>query len=463
MEVRLDHLRLQELDARVLARVRELVRGPAIATLRSSLEGGASSLSGRTREKALRHVLDAGFEYVDLELRQDSRLLGLAKGGRGTESVVSAHFTRPVPKSRVADVLRRACDAGSIGKVAMPCEHAGHALMLADIGIRRSEEGSRFAVMGMGEQGALTRACAKQIGSELVYSCLEGRPAAPGQLDISIQSALGGDDRVVLGILGHPLEHSVSKPMQEAALRAAGIAGVYLNLDLPPKVFDRTKLDLLARLGFSGLNVTIPHKLRARGLCDSVDPEAASAGAVNTITFKGRRIHGKNTDVIGFIKAIGPKTDIGPDTRSLIVGAGGAARAAAFALAREGAHVTVAARDRRRASRLADELGVEHTEIQGLAESAGTYDVIVNSTPLGTSGRGVVPVPARLFGPRVLFFDMVYNPPVTRSMKKAASRGSRVAGGLDMLVGQGAESFSAWTGRVPDTAAMRAAARRALG
>jgi shikimate dehydrogenase/3-dehydroquinate dehydratase type I len=462
VEVRLDHLRLSSLDDDTVSKVRECVRGPAIATLRSSCEGGESALTGRARERTITSVLKAGFEYVDLELRQDSRLLGKAKGSRGPETIVSVHFHEPTSRGQVMKALSRACDAGSIGKVAMHCEHAGHALMLADVGIGFSEGGRRFAVMGMGEQGTLTRVCAGRIGSALVYSCLKGRSAAPGQLDVHTQSALGIEDKVVLGLLGHPVAHSVSKPMQEAALRRAGIEGAYLNLDLPPKELTRASLESLSRLGFSGLNVTIPHKLRARELCDSVDSEAASVGAVNTIVFRNGRVLGKNTDVIGFIKAVEQKTRIGPETRTLVVGAGGAARAAVFALAREGAHVTVAARNPKRTSELAEEFGAEHIALRDLARSDASYDLIVNSTPLGTSGTGAAPVPLRLFGPRVLFFDMVYNPPVTSTMKAAASRKATAVGGLDMLVGQGAESFSAWTGRTPDTAAMKAAARRAL-
>jgi len=464
VEVRLDHLRIPRFDAMTLSKVREAVRGPAIATLRSSEEGGRSRLRGGAREKALRAVLGAGFEYVDLELQRDGRLLGeLRRRERKPSVIASFHFGRPAAAKDVEKALTRACKAGDFGKVAMPCEDAGQALMLASLGLRHSAAGDSFVLIGMGDQGQLTRVCARQMGSSMVYCSLKGKPAAPGQLDIGSQSSLDNKDRFILGLLGHPVHHSVSKPMQEAALHGAGLAGTYLNLDLPPEALGRDTLKTFRRLGFSGINVTIPHKQKVHALCDHLDPEAVSTGAVNTVKFEGTHIHGKNTDIIGFMKAIEPKTHIGSDTEALVVGAGGAARAAALGLARAGAHVTVAARDPKKGARMAKEMGIEAMTTEALRRTKKTFHVVVNCTPLGTDGvGGAAPVPARLFKHGVVFFDMVYNPRVTRSMRFAAARKAKALGGLDMLVNQGAESFRSWTGIEPDVDVMRSAARRAL-
>lgn len=464
VEVRLDHLRLPRLDQRSLSRIREAIRGPAIATLRSTDEGGASRARGPAREKALRAVIGAGFEYVDLEAARDRRLLTeLGRRDRRPEVIASTHFSRPASAKEVQKALAIACRSGDFGKVAMPCEHAGQALMLAAIGMKRSAAGDRFVLIGMGEQGQLTRVCARQMGSSMVYCSMKGKPAAPGQFDLDTQAALDRDDRHILGLLGHPVHHSVSKPMQEAALRNAGLAGLYLNLDLPPEAMRKSSLETLRLLGFSGLNVTIPHKEKVHSLCDVLDPDAASTGAVNTVLFRNTLVHGKNTDVIGFINAIEPKTRIDRETSALIVGAGGAARAAAFALTREGAHVTVAARDRKKGARVAEDLGIEAVALSSLRKTGRRFDIVVNCTPLGTKGmKGSAPVPPHLFRRGVLFFDMVYNPRVTKTMRLASSRKARTSGGLEMLVHQGAEAFRSWTGREPDIAAMQAAARRAV-
>lgn len=464
VEVRLDHLKIDTLDERNLSRIREAVSGPAIATLRSSAEGGKSDLRGRAREKALKEVLKAGFEYVDLELVRDRKILAELKRRSPVPGlIVSYHFPRPAPRAEVETKLRDVCRSGDFGKVAMPCEDTGQAVMLASLGIKYSLRGDRFSLIGMGEQGLITRVCARQMGSSMVYCCLKGRPAAPGQLEVERQAYLDRGGRTLLGILGHPLSHSVSMPMQEAALMASGIAGAYLNLDVPTESLDRRTLEALCALGFSGLNVTIPHKERACGLCDSLSPEAEATGAVNTIKFGGSLIHGENTDVIGFNKSIEGKIRIGDDTRALVVGAGGASRAAVFALARAGAHVTVASRKNARARRVAEKFGADAVPLAALKRKGIAFDIIVNCTPLGTKGvGGIAPIPRHLFGKDTLFFDMVYNPLVTRTMRVASDRKAKALGGLEMLVNQGAESFSLWTGVPPEVSVMRSAARRAL-
>lgn len=464
VEVRLDHLRLSVLDRRNLSRIREAVRGPAIATLRSSDEGGRSGLRGRAREKALRAVLGAGFEYIDLELAMDRKLLDEARGRSERPGLIASHhFARPASRKEVESRLREACRSGDFGKVAMPCADAGDAVMLASLGVKHSLAGDRFTLIGMGEQGVLTRVCARQMGSSMVYCCLQGRPAAPGQLEIGQQSSLDGGDRTVLGLLGHPLDHSVSRPMQEAALRRAGMTGAYLNLDIPPRELRRDTLDTLCSVGFSGLNVTIPLKEKACSLCDRLSPEAEATGAVNTLMFRGNDIHGENTDVIGFTRAITRKMCIDQETEALVVGAGGASRAAVFALTRASAHVTVASRTPGRAEKVAADLGAEPVPLTSLRREDRRFDLIVNATPVGTRGvGGAAPIPGRLFSRGTLFFDMVYNPAETRTMKAAKARGARALGGLDMLVNQGAESFRLWTGVSPDVKAMRSAARRAL-
>ncbi len=465
VEVRLDHLALPRVDGRALSRVRDAVKGPAIATLRSTREGGRSRARGPSRERALRAVLDAGFEYVDLETDLDSKVMGLAaRRSRGPLVIASHHFPRPKAEKEVEGALVRACRAGDIGKVAMPCANAGQAIMLASLGMRHSAQGESFTLIGMGEQGQLTRACARQMGSSMVYCSVDGRAAAPGQLDTATQSALGREDRLVLGLVGHPVRHSISKQMQEEALRRAGLTGIYLNLDLPPEALDRAALETLGRLGFSGLNATVPHKERVRALCDELDPEAQTAGAVNTVVFRAWKVYGKNTDVIGFTKALEQKMKVTKDTRALLVGAGGAARAAAISLRRAGAHVTLAARDRAKCERLAGEFILDAVTIDSLRRTDRRFDVIVNCTPVGTQGiGGTAPVPARLFRKGTLYFDMVYNPPVTRAMRLASSRGARTASGLEMLVRQGAASFAWWTREEPDVDAMRRAAKGALG
>jgi shikimate dehydrogenase/3-dehydroquinate dehydratase type I len=465
VELRLDHLRDLARKPYLLDDARSAVDGPAIATLRSAREGGLSRLAGVRRAEMLEEVLDSGFDYVDLELAADRQMLERLRGGTGrTKTIGSYHFRRPATRSELADRLERACSLARIGKVAMPCGHAGHAATVAQVGLEFSEGRKEFALMGMGDQGQLTRACASGIGSKFVYACLPGRSAAPGQLDLSLQTDLVKPGAVVLGLIGHPVVHSVSKPMQEAALRSAGLRGIYLPLDVPPRSMGRAFVSTLFDVGLRGLNVTIPHKEKAYRICDSHGPSAASTRAVNTLTWTNGRIEGENTDLLGLSVLFASKKISLTSTDSLVIGAGGAARAACRTLTDGGSEVTVAARRAGAARAVARACNATGEPLSRIATDDRTYDIVVNATPIGTRGkateRGVIPVDA-LRG-RPVFIDLVYNPPVTKSMELARSKGCRAIGGIDMLVGQGAESFRIWTGKTPDTARMREAARRAL-
>ncbi len=465
VELRLDHIRGLERKAGLLDEARSAVDGPVVATLRSAREGGLSRCTGASRARLLATVLDSGFEYVDLELVADRKLLeSRERRSRGPKIIGSYHFRRPATRSEIRRLLERACETADIGKVAAPCDHAGHAVAIADVGLEFSKRKRGFAVVGMGAQGQLTRACASGIGSELVYACLPGSPAAPGQLDAGLQSDLRHKESVVLGLVGHPVTHSVSKPMQEAALRSVGLKGMYMPLDVPPGGMSRKAVTTLFKIGFAGLNVTIPHKRKAFDMCDMRRPSAASTGAVNTLTRMNGRIVGENTDVLGLTRLIDAKKVYTKGADSLVIGAGGAARAACRVLLDGGSVVTVAARRDGRARALARSCGAKAKSFSSVSAGTSSYGIVVNATPVGTRGARLerVNVPEGVLEGKPVFIDLVYNPPVTRSMKLARDRGCIAHGGLEMLVGQGAESFRIWTGCTPDPSAMRAAARRAL-
>lgn len=459
VEARLDFL--SKVDEDSIVQVRRAIKGPAIATLRSAAEGGRSRLSGRARRRLLEAAVNAGFEYIDLETRADRRLIdALGPEERPCRVVASTHFAEPAGPRSVIKAVSRARWPDAIIKVAMPCEHANQALDLARLGL---STGARTCLIGMGEQGVLTRACARRMRSELVYACVRGKRAAPGQLDVPLQKALASGKGVVLGLLGHPVSHSVSKPMHEEALRKAGLAGIYMPLDIPPGSVTRETFDLLRHLGFAGINVTIPHKLAALRACDELMDRARATGAVNTVLFKEGAIVGENTDVTGFSALIESKKGFPREGEALVLGAGGAARAAVLVLLERGLRVTVAARRPARARELARELCVDAVSLRDIGSSSKPFDVVINSTPAGTAGNpDRSALPPGIVGPGSLFVDMVYNPLVTHAMRSAGRKGAKVVGGLEMLVNQGAESFRLWTGREPDIRAMRSAARRAL-
>lgn len=264
-----------------------------------------------------------------------------------------------------------------------------------------------------------------------------------------------------LGILGHPVAHSRSPGMHAAALAAAGLEGCYERYDVPPEDLAR-RLDELCAAGVRGLNVTLPHKQAVLPLLDSVDPAARRIGAVNTITIEGGRRHGSNTDAPGLVRSLAPALSV-EGRRVLVLGAGGAARAATVGLTEAGAKVWAAARRQDAAEALPDiERAVPWDR---LADAFAHTELLVQATSatMGSGGHAQAfadALPLEALPDSAVVIDLVYTPLRTTLLERAASRGLRTVDGLGMLVHQGALSFEAWTGTPADVAAMRAALSR---
>ena len=275
------------------------------------------------------------------------------------------------------------------------------------------------------------------------------------------------------GIFGYPIAHSISPAMHQAALDHAGIDATYDAWETPPSSLARG-VAMLRGDDYLGANVTVPHKQAVMEHLDEIDELATRIGAVNTIVNEGGRLLGSNTDAAGFIDSLRDEAGLNPSgLEAVLVGAGGAARAAAYALAIEGAaSLTIANRTLERARTLADEVGRTGLKAQALALDDDELphrcleaQLIVNSTSVGMlhgPAEGLSPIPSEVIRPGVVVYDMVYNPADTPLLKTARSGGAKVAGGLLMLVYQGAASFRQWTGRTAATTVMLEAARRAL-
>jgi len=257
-----------------------------------------------------------------------------------------------------------------------------------------------------------------------------------------------------LGVAGWPVAHSLSPAIQNAALAAAGLTEWrYLRLPLPPERFAET-VRALPAAGFRGINVTIPHKRAALALADAASPVAAAVGAANTLTFeRSGAIHADNTDVPGLLEAL-PIEPAGET--ALVLGAGGAARAAVYALRRAGAaDVMVWNRTPERAERLVGELG---GRVVAAPERA---TVVVNCTSVGLRETDLpfksLPLQADTLGVGSYVVDMVYRPGGTLLIAEAKRRGASVVEGLEILVAQGAASFERWTDKSAPRQVMRGA------
>lgn len=281
-----------------------------------------------------------------------------------------------------------------------------------------------------------------------------------------------GGTRVV-GVIGWPIEHSVSPPMHNAGFRALGLDWCYVPFAVHPSHLEAAISGIKA-LGMRGINATVPHKRALLSLVDELTPEARAIGAVNTVIVKEETLLGHNTDAAGFLRALREAGYIPEESRALVLGAGGAARAVVYALASVGAEVTILNRTPERAgllaSALADvneraHLSAGDLDPRDLGKAAPRAQLVVNATPLGMWPEvDTSPWPEGVpFPPEALLFDLVYNPRETRLMRLARYSGASAVDGLRMLVHQGAEAFELWTGRDAPVEAMYAACTGTLG
>jgi shikimate dehydrogenase len=282
---------------------------------------------------------------------------------------------------------------------------------------------------------------------------------------------------VRLGVFGHPVTHSLSPQMQNAALKACKIDMQYARFEIAPDEL-RDAIQLIREHEFVGINLTLPHKVSAPELLDDVDANAKRIGAVNTIKLDNGKLRGFNTDGKGFARAIREEFVVDlRDLRVMVLGAGGAARAIALQCAKEHCErLVIANRTFEKAQALTNDLRefftgpkvfgpVPRLHAIPLEESAlkfqiGHVDLIVNATPMGLNASDAPPIPARLLEPHLMIYDTVYAQDRQSPFVIAAHEaGARAANGLSMLLHQGALAFEVWFGREAPLDLMRAAIR----
>ena len=276
-------------------------------------------------------------------------------------------------------------------------------------------------------------------------------------------------------LLGFPVAHSLSPLIHNTAFRAQKLNRLYVAASVRPPDLAAAVAGLKA-LGAAGANVTIPHKAAVLHLADSLSPQAEAIGAVNTLVVQAREdgpptLYGDNTDVAGFLQPLHAHADSLHRTSMLLFGAGGAARAVAYALLTtfQPDRLTLAARTTANAERLARDLApydpasaLRVVRLEEAGPDVQESRLLVNATPLGTTPdiRATPwPHPADFFQGQIAY-DLVYNPERTRFLEEAAEGGATAVGGMEMLIGQAAASYVQWTGQKMPVEAVRAALQR---
>lgn len=261
----------------------------------------------------------------------------------------------------------------------------------------------------------------------------------------------------LLALLGHPVGHSASPQIHTAAIRALGLDAAYLAFDVVPDGLADAVRGLGA-LGALGANVTVPHKRAVLDLVDEASPEARAVGAVNTLVYSDGGVVGDNTDARGLEQVFARDAGLRPGDGVVLLGAGGAAMAAAVALGRAGARVEVVTRRAEAAHEVERRLVACGGEVGGVAEPR----LVLNATPVGMHGEAL-PKRFLTLGPGQVALDLVYGPEPTPFLRAAAGRGALALDGLGLLVAQAALSFTCWTGCDAPLEAMRVAAVAAMG
>lgn len=428
-------------------------RTPVIFTCRPQWEGGYFAGSEEERKRLLRDAMKLGADYVDLEWRANLSDLIAERGGQGI--VLSMHDFDGVPDDLAERAASMRATGAEVVKVSVMAKRLTDCLQLLPIG---RDTGAPTAKIAMGDAGVPTRILASRFGSCWTYA---GDSVAPGQIPASdlcerFSFRSIAERTALYGVVGRPVGHSVSPAIHNAAFRAARLDAVYLPLAAADF---GDFLSFASAMFVDGVSVTAPYKVDAYEHAAESDAVSRRIQSVNTLRRDGNRWIACNTDVSGFLE---PLQSLMPlqDVRATVLGAGGAARAVGEALAAARATVTFVARRRDCAEEIARMTGASTA---AWPPAAGSWDVLVNATPVGTAPNvDDSPLPDGPFTGR-LVYDLVYNPPDTRLLRDARTAGCRTLGGLDMLIAQAQRQFEWWTGmRAPDRV-MREAAMGALG
>jgi 3-dehydroquinate dehydratase/shikimate dehydrogenase len=306
----------------------------------------------------------------------------------------------------------------------------------------------------MGEQGIISRVLSVRAGSIFTFAAATlGEETAPGQVAAKTLRDLYRIEQVdaatrVYGVVGDPVAHSLSPTIMNAAFRRESVNAVYLSLHA------KTLKDLLAcvrEIPISGLSVTMPYKQDILESLDNTDAHTAKTGACNTVVrAQDGKLYGFNTDIAGVIRPLEARTSL-EKAKVLVIGAGGAARAAVFGLKDRGAEVHILNRSSAKAEKLARQAKAKVLKKADLKKL--NFDVIVNATPVGMNGKDS-PLKPEEIRARIVF-DMIYDPQETRLLKMAREKGLEVIPGIEMFVQQAARQFEIWSGKPAPADEMR--------
>ena len=448
LEFRLDYLK-QPLSA--LSKIRSFLEthhyATAIATCRRAENGGKFKGSLASQLDVLTKATVAGCQIVDLEIQSavKSKAEAVARLRSLGRLLISFHNFRAT--RNLDDTLQKmlAIPADFYKVVTTATTLSDNVTMMKFL---QSHSG-RHALVGlcMGEQGIISRVLGVRSGSVFTFGAVSADlKTAPGQISARDLRAIYRIEQVdpatrVYGVAGDPVEHSLSPVIMNAAMRRENVNSVYLPLHA------KTLKDLLyciREIPLHGLSITMPYKQAILEHLDNTDAHTSKTGACNTVV-RGQdgKLYGFNTDIAGVVRPLEQRITI-ENAKALVLGAGGAARAAAFGLKERGAEVWVSNRTAADAQKLARQAKAHSIKRADLRKVS--FDVIINATPVGMGNTRDCPLKDDEIKAKVVF-DMVYDPVETHLLQVARAKGISVIPGVEMFVQQAARQFEIWTGK----------------
>jgi 3-dehydroquinate dehydratase/shikimate dehydrogenase len=419
----------------------------AIGTCRRAENGGKFKGSLASQLEVLTKANAAGCQIVDLEIQSalKSKREAIARLRSRAGLIVSFHDFRATRNldETLEKMLKVPADFYKVVSTATTL--SDNVTMMKFL----QTQSDKHALIGlcMGEQGIISRVLSVRAGSVFTFGAVSAElKTAPGQISARDLRSIYRIDQVdaatrVYGVAGDPIEHSLSPVIMNTALRRENVNGVYLPLHA------KTLKDLIycvREIPLHGLSITMPYKQSILVHLDNTDAHTTKIGACNTVV-RGQdgKLYGFNTDVAGVVRPLEQRISI-EKAKVLVLGAGGAARAAVFGLKERGAEVWILNRTSVKAQKLARQAKARTIKRADLRKIA--FDVIVNATPVGMGNTRDCPLKDEEIQARVVF-DMVYDPVETHLLQVARAKGIAVIPGVEMFVQQAARQFEIWTGK----------------
>ena len=449
LEFRLDYLSKPGLALPKIKRFLESHPGTfVIATCRRVASGGKFRGSIVSQLDILGKAAAAGCQLIDVELETASKCKPeqLQKLRTRAALILSFHDFRATKKLEETLEKMLAYPADFYKIVSTAATLSDNVTMIKFL----AREGDRHSLVGMcmGEQGFISRVLGVRAGSVFTFaSAVAGEETAPGQITAQDLRNVYRIENVdvatrVYGVVGAPIAHSLSPAIMNAAFRRENVNAVYLGLHA------KTLKDLLTcvrEIPIHGISVTMPYKEAILPHLDNTDAHTTKIGACNTVVrAQDGKLYGFNTDAVGIVRPLERRLNTLEGARILVIGAGGAARAAVFGLKERGSEVYILNRSAAPAKKLAHQARARIVKRPDLKKLA--FDVIINATPVGMGNLRESPLQEQEINARYVF-DMIYDPPETRFLKLAKERGAQAIPGIEMFVHQAARQFELWTGK----------------